>query len=89
MTQEKDLSTAIRSTYRKLTGLEPAKASVDLLLKLQQVESEKFRKSPAKAKGWLKTGQYPIQTGLDPIAVAANTVVASTIMNSDAFLTKR
>jgi hypothetical protein len=89
MTQEKDLSTAIRSTYRKLTGLEPAKASVDLLLQLQQVEAEKFRKSPAKAKGWLQSGQYPIQTGLDPIAVAANTVVASTIMNSDAFLTKR
>jgi hypothetical protein len=38
--------------------------------------------------GWNKTGIF--KTGMDnPALLAANTVVASTIMNSDASITKR
>ena len=89
MTHGQDVHEAIRITYRKLTGLQPTQRSLDILAALQRTEEEKFRKAPAKAKGWLHSGQYPVDPALDPAAVAANTVVASTIMNSDAFLTKR
>ena len=56
---------------------------------LQQVEADKFKKYPGKEKGWLNTGQYKIDKKLDIALLTANTVVASTILNSDASLTKR
>ena len=79
MTHGQDVHEAIRITYRKLTGLQPTQRSLDILAALQRTEEEKFRKAPAKAKGWLHSGQYPVDPALDPAAVAANTVVASTI----------
>ena len=42
-----------------------------------------------KTKGWLSAGQYEVDKTLDPAQVAANAVVASVILNSDATLTKR
>ncbi len=89
MSVEKDITSAIRTVYRELTGLQPDKGAMDILLELRRIEEQKFRKTPAKARGWLHTGQYPIRSGIDSLEVAANAVVASTIMNSDAFLTKR
>ncbi|SOE20545.1 Planctomycete cytochrome C [Spirosomataceae bacterium TFI 002] len=80
---------AISTTYKKLAGKNPSKSEVALLLKMQQNELNKFRQSPAKAKGWLDVGQYKVDKTLDQNLVAANTVVASTIMNSDAVLMKR
>jgi hypothetical protein len=40
-------------------------------------------------KGWLGAGQHQIDPKADRAALAAGTVVASTIMNSDAFITRR
>ena len=89
MTQERDARQSILNVYRKLTGRTPAQKEVDLLLELQRTEYKKFHENPEKAKGWLTTGQYRVNRKLDSALVAANTVVASTIMNSDATLTKR
>ena len=89
MTREKDPNSAIVQTYRKLTGRRPSTQEVALLAHLQATEYARFRKTPAKAQGWLTTGQYRVSPTLDPAQVAAHTVVASTIMNSDATLTKR
>ncbi len=89
MTMINDQRKAITDTYRKLTGREPLPKEVDLLLMLQQVEINKFKKHPEKQKGWLNTGQYKIDKKLDTPLLTANTVVASTILNSDASLTKR
>lgn len=89
MTQESDARQGILKTYRKLTGRTPAKKEVDLLLALRQTEYRKFQDHPEKAKGWLKAGQHVVNWTLDSSLVAANTVVASAIMNSDATLTKR
>lgn len=80
---------AIIDTYRKLTGRTPLPKEVDLLLTIQQVELKKFREHPEKENGWLNTGQYKIDKKMDGALIAANTVVASTILNSDASLTKR
>jgi hypothetical protein len=80
---------AIIHAYRKLTGRKPSAKEVNLLLQLQQSEQNKFKNIPDKTNGWLSAGQYIVSKDLDQSLVAANAVVASTILNSDATLTKR
>ncbi|MFD1816640.1 Planctomycete cytochrome C [Pseudarcicella hirudinis] len=80
---------AIITIYRKLTGRMPGSGEVNLLINLQQSEQKKFSNNPEKAKGWLTAGQYKVNPKTDYSVVAANAVVASTILNSDATLTKR
>jgi hypothetical protein len=82
-------SQGIIDTYRKLTGRTPVAQEVALLTKLRDAEQAKFKAHPAKAKGWLHTGQYVADKKLDAALLAANAVVANTILNSDAALTKR
>jgi hypothetical protein len=89
MTRITDPRAAITIAYRKLTGKTPPSRELDLLVRLQKLEKEKFSKNPEKARGWLTSGQYKVTLKLDPALVAANSVVASTILNSDASLTKR
>ncbi|MEP7110330.1 MAG: DUF1553 domain-containing protein [Ferruginibacter sp.] len=89
MTRINDNRKAITDTYRKLTGRRPFPKELELLLNLQQVEFNKFKQHPEKQKGWLNTGQYKIDEKLDAALLTANTVIASTILNSDASLTKR
>ena len=89
MTRIPDSRQAIVSSYRKLTGKKPTENEVRLLLSLREMEEKKFRTEPKKAAGWLQSGQYVTDKTLDPAKIAANAVVASTILNSDATLTKR
>lgn len=89
MTRQPDSRQAIAQTYRKLTGRRPQPKELELLTALQQIELKKFRKNPEKQNGWLHTGQYQINETMDSALIAANAVVASTILNSDATLTKR
>ncbi|MDQ6477888.1 DUF1553 domain-containing protein [Dyadobacter sp. LHD-138] len=84
-----DRKNAIYTTYRKLTGKTPSVKEVDLLSAMQKVQYERFKKSPDKTVGWLGEGQFVIDRKTDAALVAANAVVASTILNSDATLTKR
>ncbi len=84
-----DVRQAITKTYRKLTGLTPSAKELELLESLQQKELAKFREDPKRATGWLSAGQYAVGKNMDPALVAANAVVASVILNSDATLTKR
>lgn len=79
----------IKNIYRKLTGLTPTQEELDLLKKLQESELKKFRENAGKSNGWLQAGQYQVNQSLEPAMVAANAVVASVIMNSDATLMKR
>ncbi|HET7178215.1 MAG TPA: DUF1553 domain-containing protein, partial [Chryseosolibacter sp.] len=89
MAKAGDSRRAIINTYRKLTGRTPFTGEVDLLAELQKNQLKKFQQHPEKAKGWLHSGQYVVKGNADALAVAANAVVASTILNSDATLTKR
>jgi uncharacterized protein DUF1553/uncharacterized protein DUF1549/concanavalin A-like lectin/glucanase superfamily protein/cytochrome c len=89
MTRIADYRAAITTTYRKLTGRRPLPNEVALLLRLRQTELKKFRQHPEKQSGLLNTGQYKIDKTLDSATIAANMMVASTILNSDASLTKR
>jgi hypothetical protein len=75
--------------YRLLTGRKPTEKEQAILQKLYQSEYEKFTKYPDKMKGWLTAGEYRFVQPTDEAALAAGTVTASTIMNSDAFITRR
>lgn len=89
MARQQDQAQAITTTYRKLTGRRPTRPEVRLLMELQAAQKDRFSQAPAKMVGWLMAGQYRVDPTLNPAQVAANAVVASTIMNSDATLTKR
>lgn len=89
MARESDNKKAIVNIYRKLTSKIPSDRELDLLINLQKAEYEQFKQNPEKTKGWIKTGFYKIDPTLDVATVAANAVVASTILNSDATITKR
>ena len=79
----------ITEIYRKLTGLTPSKIELTLLESIQSSELKKFRADTKKTKGWLTAGQYIVNQNIEPALIAANAVVASVILNSDATLTKR
>lgn len=89
MAKEQDTAKAIEKVYRKLTGKTPKMEEIQLLLQLRDHELQKFKKDPTKTKGWLEAGYYGINQTLDASTVAANAVVASTILNSDVAITKR
>ncbi|MCF2517409.1 DUF1553 domain-containing protein [Dyadobacter sp. CY351] len=89
MASMKNINDAIIMSYRRLTGRKPSPKEVVLLMDLQRKQVEKFSKEPGKALGWLAQGQFVIDKKMDLTQIAANAVVASTILNSDASLTKR
>jgi hypothetical protein len=84
-----DSKQAISLTYRRLTGRRATAKELDLLSTMQQAELRKFRQQQKKQTGWINAGQFQADKTLDKALLAANTVVASTILNSDASLTKR
>jgi len=75
--------------YRSLTGIKPTQKEIAILEGLYTAQYNKFSKDKTKMKGWLATGEYKISKNLKPEELAATTVMVSTIMNSDAFVTKR
>lgn len=89
MIKQQDEKKAISDSFRMLTARKPSEKELDLLLKLKSSQEMAFRKKPEKAKGWLSAGQYVINPDIDIAKLAANAVVVSTILNTDAALTKR
>lgn len=89
MLQHSDIKLGIADTFKKLTGRTIKDEELTLLVDLQLKEYEKFKSKEAKAEGWLKSGEFRIANDNDGALVAANAVVASTIINSDAAITKR
>ncbi|EAR02897.1 DUF1553 domain-containing protein [Maribacter sp. HTCC2170] len=75
--------------FRKLTGRKIKSEELEILSKFHKEEHEKFRINKLKTKGWMNSGASSIKTVDDEALVAANTVIVSTIMNSDATITKR
>ncbi len=84
-----DIKTGIADTFRKLTGRSIQEKELDLLTELQQKEYNKFKNKTARTEGWLNSGEFRITNDNDQALVAANAVIASTIINSDAAITKR
>jgi hypothetical protein len=87
--KEADENKRLTYLYRMLTARKPSNKEIAILHKLYQQEWDKFKVNPGKMKGWLNTGEQKPAEQKDLPTLAAYTVVASTIMNSDAFLTRR
>ena len=60
-----------------------------LLNGLLQRQRERFRKSSAEARALLSIGESPIDSSLDPLELAAWTVVAQAVLNLDEAITLR
>ncbi|WP_317131634.1 DUF1553 domain-containing protein [Pareuzebyella sediminis] len=88
MTAYSDIKEGIQSVFRRLTGRSASSKELEVLEALRYEEYTKFLKNPDKAKGWLNTGEFQVKSENYPL-IAANAVVASTIMNSDATIMKR
>ncbi len=80
---------SIARAYRKITGTQVSLEELEVLMELQSSEYAIFSRNHKKARGILEVGAYEIDESLDPNMIAANTIVASVIMNSDASITKR
>jgi len=89
MLQYSDPKVGIADTFKKLTGRTIQNNELSLLADLQLEEYEKFKSKKSKTAGWLNSGEFRIADDNDEALVAANAVVASTIINSDAAITKR
>ncbi len=79
----------ITQVFRILTGRHPHPKELRMLEDLQRQEQQRFAAAPEKQKGWLSAGESPISTKGDRALLAANAVVASTIINTDACIIKR
>lgn len=84
-----DPNLAIADTFKKLTGRTINDKELKLLADLRLEEYENFSTNKQKKLGWLNTGEFRISRPKDEAMVAANAVIASTIINSDAAITKR
>jgi hypothetical protein len=84
-----DTKAGISDVFMRLTGRSIKKEELNLLVDLQLHEFKKFKSKEYKTEGWLNTGEFRISDEYNKAMVAANAVVASTIMNSDAVITKR
>jgi hypothetical protein len=90
MSKQSNLNASIKDAYVRLTGREPQEGEINILVELQKIEWAKFKKAPEKTKGWLSAGMSKIDLKeVDRPYVASLAVVANTIMNSDATITKR
>lgn len=89
MTEADTITEGIQTTFRKLTGRSITDKELKVLTDLQKQQYEKFKKFPEKTDGWLNTGEFKVDSVEDKAMVTANAVVASTIMNADASITKR
>jgi len=84
-----DSKTGISDAFKRLTGRSIKREELELLLALQSQEYKKFKSRKYKTEGWLNTGAFRITNNNNKAKVAANAIVVSTIINSDAAITKR
>jgi len=89
ITRDESISKGIATAYSRVTGSEIDDKQLDLLVKLHEDEFIKFENDRHRSKGWLEAGEYEVDRSLNMNRVAANAVVASVILNSDAVITKR
>ncbi|MEJ7913591.1 MAG: DUF1553 domain-containing protein, partial [Chitinophagaceae bacterium] len=84
-----EIKQGIFIAFRKLTGRRPTGKEFALLLELQEKEYQKFKQRKEKTKGWLTAGNYKLKVMADGAKIASCAVVANTIINTDAAITKR
>ncbi|KAA1243501.1 DUF1553 domain-containing protein [Aquimarina sp. RZ0] len=89
ITEAPQIEEGVQYVFRSLTGRRPTVRELKILVELQNKEYKKFIADENKMEGWLHTGAFRLTQDDNKALIAANAVVASTIMNSDATITKR
>ena len=84
-----DLTQQIIYAFRLLTSRRPDQQELDILTQLFKETESDFESHPDNADKLVSTGDYPVDKNINPVLLAANTVVASTIMNFDETIIKR
>ncbi len=79
----------ITLAFRRLLGRNPRKVELNNIERLYNSALEVYQRDPEAAAGLLATGEHPPDRQLDPADLAAHTMIASTIVNFDEFVTKR
>ncbi|MBD2754100.1 DUF1553 domain-containing protein [Spirosoma sp. BT704] len=74
--------------FRLLTNRKPTAKELAVLNRLYEQEHRTFTRNRAKMQGWLQAGEHKLTGVTDLPALAAGAVVASTVMNSEAFITR-
>ena len=78
----------ITFAYRMAVSRKPSAAALATLTSLYESELAKYKAAPDKAKKLIAVGESPRDDKLDPAEHAAWTIVATTILNLDATMTK-
>lgn len=89
ITKSAEVKKGISDVFVKLTGRMPNDKELKILQELREKEYDSFKNNQGKSAGWLEAGEYSVDSALDKDLIAANAVVASAIINSDATITKR
>jgi mono/diheme cytochrome c family protein len=79
----------IALAFRLLAGRRPSERELAVLTRLHDRELAGFRDDPAAALAVAQAGEAPATAEVPPDALAALTIVCSTIMNSDVSVMKR
>jgi hypothetical protein len=89
ISKTENIELAVSEAFKQLTGRSPNQGEIDVLLELREQEYEKFTMQPDKLQGWLDAGDYKLTSNVSAAELAANTVLASAIINADATIIKR
>ncbi len=89
MKKETENKDRITYEFRLLTSRGPTSKESELLHQFYEDTYEKFKANPAKVKGMLAEGAFPVDAHLDQTELAAHAVIINTLMNHDASVIKR
>jgi hypothetical protein len=87
--EEQNPDERIKQTFRLMIGRFPDSREREVLRQLYAEQLARFDREPAKAEALIKVGDRGPDTALPADQVAATTVLASTVMNLDEFVTQR
>ncbi len=83
------LNEQIKEMVLRLFGRTPRQEEITTLTELYQQSLHRFAESTQNAKAVTEIGEYPLDKELDQTKLAATSVLISTLMNHDEFVTKR
>ncbi|MEM9720636.1 MAG: DUF1553 domain-containing protein [Bacteroidota bacterium] len=86
--QEISLEERITNGFRMATARRPSEEELASLSSLYEESKREFQQHNNDVQALLQTGEYPVDENLDPLEVAAYTMVTSAILNMNETITK-
>jgi hypothetical protein len=80
-------SERLAQIFLKILGRRPRPAESQILLEGLRRHRATYAHQPELATQWIRTGEHPTSSSLNPVELAAWTVTASTVLNLDEALT--